>query len=314
MLQQTQVETVIPYYENWLKHYPTIQSVAEADLDDLLKIWEGLGYYSRCRNFYQAAKEIELKYNGLIPDQFEKFRTLPGVGKYIAGAVMSIAFDQSHVAMDGNHRRVISRVLGIKKLSRHNQNRIKNTLKALVAAGRAGDLNQALMDIGSSICKPREVFCQNCPFQFSCKAFLSGKPLAYPEKIKKKKTPTKIVAAALLEHEDKILISKRPAKGLLGGLWELPNIELKNGEVPQESIKGKLEDQYGCPIDVGDKLGEINHTFTHFKMNVTLYHCQATNYRVSESSAKWVRFSELNQYAFSRANHKLFQLVEKENV
>jgi len=314
MLQQTQVETVIPYYKNWLKNYPTIQSVANANLDDLLKIWEGLGYYSRCRNFFHAAKEVASNYAGIIPNRIEEFRLLPGVGDYIAGAVMSIAFNQSHIAMDGNHRRVISRVLGIKKISRHNQNRIKTSLRKLIAIDRPGDVNQALMDIGSSICKPREVFCVDCPFQNSCKAFLLGQPLSYPDKVLKKKIPTKKVAAVLIEHEDSLLISKRPENGLLGGLWELPNYELNNGDIPVDILKRKLEDDFDYDIKIGEKLGVIDHAFTHFKMNVTLYQCKVTNPTVSEPGIKWVHFSDLNQYAFSKANHKLFQLVEKENV
>ena len=205
MLQQTRVETVIPYYNIWLENYKTIQSVAQTNLDKLLKIWEGMGYYSRCKNFYYASKEIIYKYNGIIPNQFDVFRSLPGVGDYIAGAVMSIAFNQSHTSIDGNHRRVISRILGIKNLSRHNKNRINNYLKKLVAIDRPGDINQAIMDIGSTICKPKEVFCDFCPVQFSCKACVSSKPLEYPKKIYKKKIPTRNLAAALIEYGDYIL-------------------------------------------------------------------------------------------------------------
>ena len=144
MLQQTKVETVIPYYNNWLKNYKTIQSVAQANLDELLKIWEGMGYYSRCKNFYHAAKEIIYKYNGTIPNQFDVFKSLPGVGDYIAGAVMSIAFNHPHPSIDGNHRRVISRILGIKNVSRYNKNRIYNYLKKIVEIDRPGDLSAAL--------------------------------------------------------------------------------------------------------------------------------------------------------------------------
>ncbi|MEA1882223.1 MAG: A/G-specific adenine glycosylase [Candidatus Marinimicrobia bacterium] len=314
MLQQTQVETVIPYYENWLNNYPTILSVANADLDDLLKIWEGLGYYTRCRNFYRAAREVVSKFNCKIPDQIDRFRTLPGVGDYIAGAVMSIAFNQSHVAIDGNHRRVISRVLGLKSLSRYNQKRLKSYLRKLIAINRPGDMNQALMDIGSSICKPRSTCCIECPLHNSCRAYLSGKPLSYPDKISGKRIPVKNIVAALFEREDKILISKRPERGLLGGLWELPNTEIPNGSNPQESLKNILNKKNSHNIKVGENVGEIKHTFTHFKMNVSLYHCKVSNYSVSEPMSKWVSFSDLNQYAFSKANHKLFGLIKKENV
>ena len=314
MLQQTRVETVIPYYNIWLENYKTVQSVAQSNLDKLLKIWEGMGYYSRCKNFYYASKEIIYKYNGIIPNQFDVFRSLPGVGDYIAGAVMSIAFNQSHTSIDGNHRRVISRILGIKNLSRHNKNRINNYLKRLVAIDRPGDINQAIMDIGSTICKPKEVFCDFCPVQFSCKACVSSKPLEYPKKIYKNKIPTRNLAAALIEYGDYIFISKRPIDGQLAGLWELPNIELKNGECPEKLLKKSINNHYACTIEVEKNLGLIHHTFTHFKMNITLVRCLLKHDQKINSSAKWIRWSELDQYAFSKGNHKLFQLYQKENV
>ena len=314
MLQQTRVETVIPYYNNWLQNYKTIQSVAHANLDELLKIWEGLGYYSRCKNFYYAAQKIHYKYNGIIPNQFDTFKSLPGVGDYIAGAVMSIAFNQPHPSIDGNHRRVISRILGIKNLSRYNKNRMNNFLKKLVSIDRPGDINQAIMDIGSTICKPKEVFCNFCPVQFECKACILSKPLEYPKKTYKKKIPTRNLAAALIEYGDYILISKRPVDGQLGGLWELPNIELKNGESPEKLLKKSINTHFACTIKVGKNLGLIHHTFTHFKMNITLFRCILKHNQKVDPSAKWIRWSELDQYAFSKGNHKLFQLYQKENV
>jgi A/G-specific adenine glycosylase len=313
MLQQTQVETVIPYYEKWLKHYPTIKSVALENIDNLLKIWEGLGYYSRCRNFHEAINDILKNHYGVIPRQIEIFKKLKGVGDYISGAVMSIAFNQTHIAVDGNHRRVIARVLGIKNRTPRNIKRIKTYLTKLVREGKPGIINQALMDMGSTICRPNSVICGHCPFHFSCKAFQSGNPIAFPQKIAKKKIPTKHLVAALVYHGDNILISKRPLKGLLGGLWELPNIEIVNGAKAEDLLKNKLENRYGFNIKVGQKLGVIYHAFTHFKMNVSLYNCQIKNHSSSPPTAKWVAFSDLNQYAFSKANHKLFQLAELRN-
>ena len=239
---------------------------------------------------------------------------MPGVGDYIAGAVMSIAFNQPHPSIDGNHRRVISRILGIKNLSRYNKNRMNNFLKKLVSIDRPGDINQAIMDIGSTICKPKEVFCDFCPVQFECKACILSKPLEYPKKTYKKKIPTRNLAAALIEYGDYILISKRPVDGQLGGLWELPNIELKNGESPEKLLTKSINTHFACTIKVGKNLGLIHHTFTHFKMNITLFRCLLKHNQKVDPSAKWVRWSELDQYAFSKGNHKLFQLYQKENV
>ena len=180
MLQQTKVETVIPYYKKWLNKYPTLETVALSNIDDLLKLWEGLGYYSRCRNFYKASQIVEEKYNGNIPDSYSLFRKLPGVGDYIAAAVMSIAFNKNYPAVDGNLKRVISRYLGIKKLSKRNLVRIDNQLKKMIMNGRPGDINQSLMDIGSLICKPKEALCTKCPLIDNCKCIACKNfPIAY---------------------------------------------------------------------------------------------------------------------------------------
>jgi|TARA_Y100000310_G_scaffold63867_1_gene59294 A/G-specific adenine glycosylase len=314
MLQQTRVETVIPYYENWLNHHPTLGSVVDAELDSLLKIWEGLGYYSRCRNFYSAVKKVQKEYGGVIPDDFVAFRSLPGVGEYIAGAVMSIAFEKPFVALDGNLSRVMFRILGIKRKSNRNKGRVKKHLTELVGITRPGDINQALMDLGSSLCRSKVAECAQCPLNISCKAFQSGNSLGYPEKTSVKQIPVKKIAAALFENENKILISKRPEQGLLGGLWELPNAEIGYGKSPEESLSANLHKQFGFEVKVGNNMGKINHAFTHFKMNVSLYRCSLGNTSISEPKAKWVSKAELQHYAFSKANHKLFGLMTKKNV
>ncbi|MDP7564928.1 MAG: A/G-specific adenine glycosylase [Candidatus Marinimicrobia bacterium] len=313
MLQQTQVETVIPYYERWLNKYPTVNSVASEKIDKLLKIWEGLGYYSRCRNFHEATKEIIKSHNGVIPNQFGVFKSLKGVGNYIAGAVMSIAFNQPYVAIDGNQQRVIARVLGIKNLTQRNRKRLNLYLSQLVNYGNSGDINQALMDIGSSICKPRKVDCTHCPFRLTCKAHKFNDPLGYPIIIAKQKIPTKRFAAMLIRHKDNIFINKRAESGLLGGLWELPNVEIHNGSKSKTLLKEKLGCRFGCEVKVGPKLGAISHAFTHFKMNIDLFDCQLNNNPTLKTGEKWVAFSDIDQYAFSKANHKLFELVDVSN-
>ena len=305
MLQQTQVNIVIPYYKKWINKYPTVQSVANANLDSLLKLWEGMGYYSRCRNFYNAANIIINHHNGKIPDNKKIFLLLPGVGEYISGAVLSIAFNKQYPAMDGNQKRVISRLLGLKKLSKHNELRIKKKLKLLVNCNRPGDINQALMDIGSSICKPKNVFCESCPLQQSCKAFLSEMPLSYPEIVKQKPISIKKMVAALISYRRKVLIIKRPEKGLLGGLWELPMVEISNND-SESSITKYVKKYYGLNIIVEENLGEVNHAYTHFKVKIVLFKCNCEYFNKS--------MFEIKRYAFSKANHKLFNLLTVNNV
>ena len=313
MLQQTQVNIVIPYYKKWINKYPTVQSVANANLDSLLKLWEGMGYYSRCRNFYNAANIIINHHNGKIPDDKKTFQLLPGVGEYISGAVLSIAFNKQYPAMDGNQKRVISRLLGLKKLSKHNELRIKKKLKLLVNCNRPGDINQALMDIGSSICKPKNVFCDSCPLQQSCKAFLSEMPLSYPEIVKQKPISIKKMVAALISYRRKVLIIKRPEKGFLGGLWELPMVEISNND-SESSISKYVKKYYGLNIIVEQNLGEVNHAYTHFKVKIVLFKCNCEYFNKSIISGQWIRMFEIKQYAFSKANHKLFNLLTVNNV
>ena len=313
MLQQTQVKIVIPYYKTWINKYPTIESVSNANLDALLKLWEGMGYYSRCRNFYMAAKIIANHHNGKIPDVKRIFQSLPGVGEYISGAVLSIAFNKQYPAMDVNHKRVISRLLGLKKLSKHNELRIKKKLKLLVSCNRPGDINQALMDIGSSICKPKNVFCDSCPLQRSCKAFLSEIPLSYPEIVKQKPISIRKMVAALISYRRKFFIIKRPEKGLLGGLWELPMVEISNND-SESSITKHVKKYYGLNIIVEENLGEVNHAYTHFKVKIVLFKCNCEYINNSIISGQWIRMFEINEYAFSKANHKLFNLLTVNNV
>ena len=180
MLQQTQVETVIPYFERWVKKYPTLHSVAIEDDEKLLKVWEGLGYYSRCRNFHKAIKIVMEKYDGSIPKKWNEFCALPGVGDYTAAAVLSIAFQQSYPVMDGNVKRVMARILGLKNLTKRNLIRIQGRLKKLISIEKPGDFNQAMMELGAKICFPKNPNCGKCPIQKSCYAFDSGSPESYP--------------------------------------------------------------------------------------------------------------------------------------
>ena len=314
MLQQTQVKTVIPYYHKWIKQYPTIESVAHAHIDNLLKIWEGLGYYSRCRNFHEAAKIVNNDYGGMIPSEKKSFKSLPGVGDYMVGAVLSIAFNRSYCAIDGNHRRILYRLLGLKKRSKQNKSRIANLLKAQIEIGRPGDINQALMDIGSEICKPKTANCNRCPLKNSCRAAKMFDPLSYPAPKIKKVIPTKEMAAVLITKNDNIYISKRSNNGLLGGLWELPNVQLNSKSGDHIEIKKKVHKTYGQHISVGKNLGKITHAFSHFKMNITLFGCVMAHSEQDNHNGKWIPYSALTDYAFSKANHKLFKLIDKENV
>ena len=315
MLQQTQVNTVIPYYNKWIAKYPTLSSVAESQIDDLLKLWEGLGYYSRCRNFFKACQIIMNEYEGNIPSNIIEFKSLPGVGPYIAGAVMSIAFNNPQPAIDGNINRIMFRYLGLKNQTKYNQTRVYSKLSTFISLN-PGDIIQALMDIGSSICKPNSASCAQCPLSTSCKAFLNGSPLLYPINKNKKSLPVKNIIAGLVQHNDKIFITKRKNEGALGGLWELPMI-LVNDYNDHHLFKTFLKDKYNLNLKINNKIGKIMHSFSHYKMNIQIFNCEIINTKIEKSSnnnSKWISRKDIVNYAFHKANHKLFDLLEKNNV
>jgi len=311
MLQQTQVNTVIPYYIRWIKNYPTIKSVAKADINSLLKLWEGLGYYSRCRNFHKASQIVEKKYNGNIPDEYSLFHELPGVGDYIAGAVMSIAYNKNYPAVDGNLNRVLSRYLGIKNLTKRNKLRIQNQIKKLIAYQRPGEINQALMDIGSLLCKPKEALCLKCPLIDNCKGYASGYPITYPLKNKRKSTPTKKFVAGFITNKNKILINHRKHDGLLGGLWELPITEISNNCSRIDAMKKYVKSKYGFSVNIINQFDNVKHSYSHYKLLVTLFMCELKHKR--SEVGHWINIDEIDKYAFSKINHKLFDIIGVKN-
>ena len=316
MLQQTQVNTVVPYYKKWIKNYPTLLSVAESNMDDLLKLWEGLGYYSRCRNFFKACQIIKNDYCGIIPSNINEFNSLPGVGPYISGAVMSIAFNKSVPAIDGNISRIMFRYLGLRNKTKHNKKRIISKLITFIKL-RPGDIIQSLMDLGSSICKSYSVKCGECPLSHSCKAFLHGFPLKYPIQKNKKSLPKKNIIAGFVQKNDKMLIVKRKDGGALGGLWELPMIIVSDNS-NTSLFKTSLKNKYNLNLKINNKIGEIIHSFSHYRMNIAIFNCENVSTRIDYSSnnniIKWINRKEIDNYAFHKANHKLFELLEKNNV
>lgn len=310
MLQQTQVKTVIPFYNRWLKNYKSVYDVANADIDDLLKEWEGLGYYSRCRNFHNACKIVVEKHDGHIPDDYDILILLPGIGSYIASAVLSIAYNKKLPAIDVNLKRVFCRMLGFKNYTKYNFNRIGNLAYKLTQFDRPGDFNQAIMDIGSQICQPRKPLCDYCPNKIYCKAYSSGRPHTYPVKVKNKKLLTKKMVAVLIMVKDKFLIEKRKENGLLGGLWELPSFEYHNQN--QKSFKTLLHQRFNNKIKIKQKIGSAKHSYSHFKVDIDLYLCTSSVKMKHTKNSEWISFNEFKNYAFSKINHKLMQIVNND--
>ena len=262
MLQQTRVETVLPYFARFMTRYPTVDDLAAAEQDEVLAMWSGLGYYSRARNMHAAAKAISNR--GTFPTTLKEVRALPGVGEYMAGAIGSIALGLDVAAVDGNLHRVLSRV----HRSTADRKGAWKLAESHLPSGRAGDYNQALMDLGSGICKPKKPRCPTCPVHLHCQAFHAKDVDKYPLKKKKKPVPKRQAVCGVLRRNGALLVARRPSKGLYGGLYELPGIQLSDGETPTAALQRAFADRLGLAVNPGRTLGQVQHTLTHMKLTL----------------------------------------------
>jgi A/G-specific adenine glycosylase len=276
MLQQTRVDTVIPYYERFLKRFPDVRVLARARVDDVLKAWENLGYYSRARHLHEAARVVVKQFGGKIPAVMEDLRKLPGVGAYTAGAILSIAFGRRFAAVDGNVIRVIARLFAIEDPvdGSKAKNRIGEIAERLVPASEPGHHNQALMDLGSGICTPRSPACPTCPLAAVCKTRKKGIQESIPVKKMSAALPHREAAVALIRNDrDEILLIKRPGRGLLGGLWSFPGGVLKEGDVPAAGLRRSLREELGLKVIPGREMLSVEHGYSHFSVTVHVFAC-----------------------------------------
>ena len=306
MLQQTQVKTVIPYYNKWIKKYPTLESVAKSNIDDLLKIWEGLGYYSRCRNFHKASIKIFKDYNGKIPEDFDQFKKLPGVGEYTAGAVLSIAYGKKIPAIDTNILRVMSRILGLKERSKSNLNKIKKNLIDYLSTEKPGDINQALMDLGSMICKNKDPYCQNCIFQDICKAWEVGDPEGFPAKNKKVAVKKILMSSGILVDDELILIAKKK-NGIYREMWQFPSVSITSS-TKDNLIKKKFKEEFGIKIKSMSLIGSFNHLLSHRNIYVKVFTLSARKTLIESKNLKWIKAKNLNLFPMPNLHKRVFEI------
>lgn len=310
LLQQTRVEAVIPYYEKFSARYPDVFALARASRDDVLKTWEGAGYYARARNLHRAAQMVANERGGKFPQTVEGLMQLPGIGRYTAGAVASIAFDARAPVVDGNVVRVLCRYFGIRDdpQARATQTRLWDMAEKLLPKKRAGDFNQALMELGATLCIPKNPRCAACPLSKDCFARQDGLQNALPVRRAKAELPHKIIAAGVIYRRGKILIQQRLNEGLLGGLWEFPGGKVEAGESLADCVARECREELGIAVRVGEKIISVDHAFSHFSITLHAFHCEYVSGRINLSSAqkyKWVAPRELEQYAFPAANRKI---------
>ena len=271
MLQQTRVETVLPYFERFLNQFPDLKTLASASQEDVLRLWEGLGYYSRARNLHKAAQAILSEHDGQIPGTAIKLEQLPGIGHYTAAAIASIAFGEPVAAVDGNIKRIYSRILALQEVfgSTRFEKAVEDYAPTVLSSERPGDFNQAQMDLGSILCLPRQPLCQACPVKDYCLAFQQGVQNELPLRIKKAAVPHYEVCVAVLTFEGKVLLSQRQQTGLLASLWEFPGGKLEQGDNSlEECLKRELLEKTGLVVTVAEKIGVFKHAYTHFKITV----------------------------------------------
>ncbi len=317
MLQQTQVNTVIPYYRRFLDRFPTVPALADADLQDVLKHWEGLGYYSRARNFHRAAGLVLTRHAGQIPAEWRLFRELPGVGDYIASAVLSIAFDQPFAVVDGNVKRILSRIFTMDEPVNSSRAHavFLEPAAALLDREAPGIFNQAVMELGALVCKPSRPLCTQCPLDAFCDAYSSCRVDLFPKRIKAPSVPLHPIAAGVVWHRDRMLITQRKPDGLLGGLWEFPGGKIRSGESPADACVREILEETGVRAQVESHLCRVKHAYTHFKIEMDVFICRALSDVVRLNGPvdfRWITPDEMGQYPFPGANHKFFKMLEQE--
>jgi A/G-specific adenine glycosylase len=314
MLQQTQVNTVLSYYRRFLKKFPNIKKLAGADLQAILKVWEGMGYYARARNLHRAAQTVVQDHGGRIPNTWEAFHSLPGVGDYIAAAVLSIAFDQPHAVVDGNVKRVLARLY--KMHAPVNQassyKRFKAAADQLLDSQHPGVFNQAMMELGALICTPRNPSCGICPLHHLCRAYQTNQVAGFPKRQRSKATPQYHIAVGVVFKNNRVLITRRKTDGLLGGLWEFPGGKIRDGESAPAACIREIKEEVNLNVDVDRHLATVKHAYTHFKIVMDVFCCRYISGRVylrGPVAFRWIRLDEYKNYPFPRANHKFIPLL-----
>lgn len=319
MLQQTQMETVLPYYNRWMKSFPSVKALANASEEKVMKHWQGLGYYSRARNLHAGAKLINNKFKGEFPSNYDEILAIKGIGRYTAGAVASIAFNQDKPIVDGNVLRVLSRIYAIDKPIDvpANKETFWKLAEELIPAGKARYFNQAMMELGALICTSSSPKCSICPVASHCRAFKAGTQENYPVKIKKKKMVRVEAACVAISHENRFFIHQRPVGKIMGGLWEFPEWKLsKDKAVALEECAEKtvrlLEKDFGKNFGKLEMVGHVKRNYTHHLETLRVFRVNVPKNGLASKSgwpSAWASKKDFARYAFSSAHAKIAKLI-----
>jgi A/G-specific adenine glycosylase len=319
MLQQTQVATVIPYFERFMEQFPDVHTLASAESGQVLKLWEGLGYYSRARNLHRAAQLICEMFDGRIPADEHSLRKLPGVGPYIAAAVLSIAFQKPYAVVDGNVKRVLARFCGVDFPVNHPQAHkyYQPLADALLSMQCPGDYNQAMMELGALVCSPQQPSCGKCPVTKYCRAYQTRRQTALPVTIKRPKIRKKQWLTLVIRREEQLLLGQRNNNGLLGGLWQFPTLESMSGNISIGKVRKMVESLYRLPVLQVSEMPAVQHAFTHFKVSVQVYEVVVTG-EVSLNNDlenyRWMPLEKVKNYPLSKIHMQILQYLMQKAV
>lgn len=314
MLQQTQVRTVLPYYERWLSEFPTTAALAAAEQQRVLKLWQGLGYYARARNLHRAAQQVMQQFNGQFPADLALAISLAGIGRTTAGGILSLAFNLPTPILDGNVKRVLARLVALPKPPSRALPQLWQISQTLLDPAQPRHFNQAIMDLGATCCQPKRPDCLRCPWNFCCRAYQTQMQNDLPQAEPRPRVPHKQIGVAVIWNAHRqVLIDRRRQAGLLGGLWEFPGGKLEAGETIEHCIQREIQEELGIEIAVGAHLISIDHAYSHFHVTLNVYHCRHLSGEPQPlecDELRWVEVAELEQFAFPVANVKIIQAIQ----
>lgn len=314
MLQQTRVPTVIPYFVRFIRWFPDVPALAEAELGAVLKAWEGLGYYARARHAHSAARRMVERHAGQVPADRCALLALPGIGEYIAHAVLSLAYGQDYLALDANARRVLARWMGLTRPIHEAaaEKALREFGERLLPAGRAGAFNEALMDLASLICTGRAPACHSCPIQGSCQAYGQGRQEQIPVKAPRRRVPHYDVSAAVIWQDGRVLLAQRREEGMLGGLWEFPGGTREAGESLEQCLRREIQEELGVEITVGDHIISVFHAYTHKRITLHAFHCRLVRgipQALEVKDWRWVKPADVLLYPLSVVDQRVAQAL-----
>ena len=314
MLQQTRVETVRPYFRRFLRLFPNVRSLASAPAARVLKAWEGLGYYSRARNLHRGAKHVVHQCGGVLPGSAEELLRIPGIGRYTAGAIASIAFGRREPVLDGNVVRVLCRLFRVGGDPRRASVREGLWLLAerLLPKAGAGEFNQAVMDLGATVCVPSPPRCEACPVERVCEARRRGMERRLPRRPPRRTLPHQTIVAGVIWKRGRVLIGRRRPEGLLGGLWEFPGGKVRPGESLPAALRREIREEAGIEAEVQAPLVTVRHAYSHFRITMHVFECRYVSGRPQPrecAAVRWVPPATLDRYAWPRANRKVLEAL-----